>query len=125
MPRRGATASTITPSWQTGRGTTGGRAGSISLYARVVPTHAVELTAAYLDHHVAATLKRRRITAATLVQKQNLAAVIHLCGAGAGERYARRRFRLVAGQRCGDHEVGAYLARLRAMQLVFVELDRG
>ena len=61
-----------------------------SLYSRVVPAHAVELTSAYLDHRVASTLKRRRIAAATLEQKQNMAAVIHLCGAGAGEGYAGR-----------------------------------
>ena len=55
------------------------------LYARVVPSHAVELTARLLDRGVAATLKRQRIASATLQHKQDLAAVIHLCGAGAGE----------------------------------------
>ena len=89
------------------------------LYARVVPTHAVELTAAYLDHGISSTLKRLRIAEITLQQKQGLAAVIHLCGAGTGEIYARRRFRLVSGQRCGDHDVQAYLARVDAMKKVF------
>ncbi len=93
------------------------------LYARVVPAHAVELTAAYLDHHVATTLRHRHIASATPAQRRRLAAVIHLCGAGAGERYARRGFRLTAGQRCGDHDVARYLARLRAMQAVFAKLE--
>jgi len=92
------------------------------LYTRVVPAHAVELTSAYLDRRVASTLKRRR-TAATLEQKQDLAAVIHLCGAGAGENYARRGFRLLARQRCGDHDVREYLARVKAMRSVFARLD--
>ncbi len=52
-----------------------------SLYTRVVPSHAVELTSALLDRRVATTLERQRIATATLQQKQDLAAVVHLCGA--------------------------------------------
>ena len=58
-----------------------------------------------------------------LRRKQALAAVIHLCGAGAGDEYARRGFRLSEGQRCGDHEVRAYLGRIDAMRSVFNRLD--
>ena len=61
------------------------------LYTRVVPSHAVELTAAYLDHNVASILEQHHVNPATLQQKQDLAAVIHLCGAGAGEAYAATR----------------------------------
>ena len=63
-------------------------------YTRVLPSHAVELTAALLDRSVADTMARRRIAAATQAQKQDLAAIIHLCGAGVGDAYARRGFRL-------------------------------
>ena len=94
-----------------------------SLYTRTVPSHAVELMSAYLDRGVANTLKRLRISGATLQQKQDLAAVIHLCGAGAGEIYARRRFGLISGQRCGDHDVQAYIGRVDAMKRVFVRLS--
>jgi len=87
-----------------------------------VPTHAVELTSAYLDRHVADILEHRRIAGATLQQKQDLAVVIHLCGAGAGDAYARRGFRLTAGQRCGDHDVRGYLARVNAMKRLFARL---
>jgi hypothetical protein len=92
------------------------------LYTRVVPSHAVELTAALLDQSVANTLGRQGIRGATLEQKQELAAVIHLCGAGPGDAYARRGFRLTAGQRCGDHEVGGYLARVNASKRQFAQL---
>lgn len=91
-------------------------------YTRVVPSHAAEMTSAWLDRRVAAVLARHGITGATLEQKQNLAAVIHLCGAGAGSVYARRGFRLLDGQRCGDHDVSGYLARLSAMKRVFAQL---
>ena len=90
-----------------------------SMYTRTVPTHAVELTSAHLDGSVANLVKRLRIDNATFEQKQNLAAVIHLCGARSGEIYARRGFRLVSGQRCGDHLVPAYVARVNAMKKVF------
>jgi hypothetical protein len=87
-------------------------------YFRVVPSHAVEMTSAFLDRRVADLLARHRI-GATLQQSQDLAAVIHLCGASAGEAYARRRFALTPGQRCGDHDVRAYVARVNAMKQLF------
>src|SRR5579862_2703447 len=95
-----------------------------SLYARLVPSHAVELTSAYLDRSVAITLERYRLTDATLQQQQKLAAVIHLCGAATGDDYARRGFRLINGQRCGDHDVRAYLAHINTMKRVFDRIAR-
>jgi len=95
-----------------------------SLYARVIPSHAVELTSAYLDRSVGTILERHRIGAATLQHKQALAALIHLCGAGAGDEFAKRGFRLIEGQRCGDHQVYVYLERVSAMKAVFDRLER-
>jgi hypothetical protein len=92
------------------------------LYTRVVPSHAVELTAALLDRGVAETLTSRHIARATLAQKHDLAALMHLCGAGSAATYARRGFRLTVGQRCGDHDVARYLARVNAMKLEFARL---
>jgi hypothetical protein len=92
------------------------------LYTRVIASHAIELTSAYLDVRVARALARARIKKATLRQKEDLAAVIHLCGAGAGERFARRGLRLVANQRCGDHSVRAYINRIQGMKTVFLRL---
>lgn len=96
-----------------------------SLYTRVLPSHAIELTSAYLDRRVSEVLERHGITGATFEQKQNLAAVIHLCGAGAGSAYARRSLITSAGQRCGDHDLRAYLARVDAMKTRFARLDAG
>lgn len=92
------------------------------LYLRVIPSHAIEMTSAYLDLRVAAALERRRAVA-TLEQKQDLAALIHLCGATAGEAYVQRGFRLAAGQRCGGHDPRAYLERVRAMKRLFARLS--
>jgi hypothetical protein len=88
------------------------------LYTRVIPSHAIEMTSAFLDRSVTRTLARQRVAAATPQQKQDLAAVIHLCGPVAGDAYARRGFQ-TAGARCGDHDVGTYLARVNAMKRDF------
>jgi hypothetical protein len=93
-----------------------------SLYVRVLPSHGVELTAAHLDRSVQRTLERHRFEGATLRQKQDLAALIHLCGAGAGDGYARRGFRLLPGQRCGDHDARQYLAQINTLRRQFVRL---
>jgi hypothetical protein len=93
------------------------------LYMRVIPSHAVEMTSAYLDRRVAGILERRRIKSATPGQRQDLAALIHLCGAGAGEAFARRGFRLAPGQRCGEHDAAAYLAQVNAAKRLFARLS--
>jgi hypothetical protein len=92
------------------------------LYFRVIPSHAVELTSAYLDHEVTLALARNGVDGATRAQERRVAALIHLCGGGAGDAYVRRRFRLLPGQRCGDHEAHAYIARVEAMEAVFAQL---
>jgi hypothetical protein len=95
-----------------------------SLYTRTVPSHAVEMTSAYLDHTVRSTLLRGRIANATLQQKQRLAAVVNLCGAGAAEAYVRRGFRLLPGQRCGSHDARRYLARIDELQRTVASIRR-
>jgi hypothetical protein len=86
-----------------------------AFYFRVVPGHAIEMTAAFLDNSVSRTR-------GTGKEKQRLAAVIHLCGASAGEAFARRGFRPAPGQRCGDHDLGAYLSRVEGLQREFRRL---
>ncbi len=93
-----------------------------ALYTRVVPGHAVEMTAAHLDRAVARILARHRGPAATPQQRQNLAALVHLCGPGAGSAYARAGFTLRRGQRCGDHDPRHYLARVNALKRQFSTL---
>jgi hypothetical protein len=92
------------------------------LYFRVVPSHAVELTSAYLDRAVAGAIARYGISSATPAQKENLAALIHLCGAGVGDRYAKRGLHFAPGLRCGDHDAARYVARVNVMKRVFTAL---
>lgn len=93
-----------------------------SLYMRVMPRDAVELTAAYLDLKVNGILADLPHAAPTALERQHLASVVHLCGAGAGALYARRGFRFAAGQRCGDHDPREYLRRVDQMRAQFVRL---
>lgn len=93
------------------------------LYTRVIPSHAMELTAAYLDRSVAIILERHSLKSATPERKQELAAVIHLCGAGAGDAFVRRGLRLAEGERCGDHDARNYVARVSGMKRVFERIE--
>jgi hypothetical protein len=92
------------------------------LYFRVVPSHAAEMTSAFLDISVSRTLRLLKKEDASLRQKQDLAAIMHLCGVSAGEAFARRGFRLAGGQSCGNQNVGAYLGQIYSMQRVFAGL---
>jgi uncharacterized protein (DUF2237 family) len=88
----------------------------------VIPSHAIELAAASLDRGVAAVLARAPDAAANPQQKQDLAALIHLCGASPASAFAQRGFQATAGERCGDHPVAAYLAKVNAMKRQFLRL---
>ena len=59
-----------------------------ALHSRVVPRHATELTAVFLDRNVAAILGYRRKTKISRQQREELAAVIHLCGTGPATAFA-------------------------------------
>jgi len=91
------------------------------LYLRVLPGDAIELTAAYLDLEVSDILGPRRATLRP-AEVRHLAAVVHLCGAGAAQAYVRRGWRFTEGERCGDHDPRAYLARVDALEAVFAGL---
>ena len=90
------------------------------LHSRVVPRHATELAAVFLDRKVTAILGHRRKISHQ--QREELAAIIHLCGAGPATAFVRRSFRLMPGERCGDHDVAAYLAQIIAMKRQFLHL---
>lgn len=96
--------------------------GSTFLYTRAIPSHAIELASVYLDRQVADVLARAGDVKATAQQKQDLAAFIHLCGGGPATAYARRHFQMIATERCGDHLVASYVARVNAMKRQFQRL---
>jgi len=42
--------------------------------------------------------------------------MVHLCGAGVATDFAKHGFRLVGGERCGEHHVATYLTGVKAMK---------
>jgi hypothetical protein len=94
-----------------------------ALYSRLLPGDAVELAAVFLDRNIAAILAQMPRARANARQREDLAAVIHLCGASIGAEFARRGFRLLPGERCGDHAARIYVDRVRTMRSEFARLD--
>lgn len=95
-----------------------------SLYARVIPSHAVELAASNLDRQVRQILARKGIRNATLGQQQQLAIITHLCGAGAAATFAARGLQLRPAQHCGDHDAHEYVERVMALARTFAQLRK-
>jgi Transglycosylase SLT domain len=93
------------------------------LYTRVLPSHAIELTAALLDRQVAQAIGSR--SDVTARRKESVAAIIHLCGASIGQAYVSRGFRLAPRQRCGDHDIRTYLGKITAARQQFARLAAG
>jgi hypothetical protein len=80
-----------------------------ALYMRTVPSHAIG---------------PERAGRTPLRSRERLAAVIHLCGPSRGADFVRRGFRVAAGERCGTHDLAAYVARVDRFTLSFERLAR-
>lgn len=90
------------------------------LYFRNVASHSIEMTSARLTALSVAASSGR----GSAQDRQRVAAVIHLCGKERGEAFAARGFRARPGERCGDHDLAAYLARLERYRGLFATLAR-
>jgi len=93
-----------------------------AFYTRTLPSHAAEMTAAYLHQSVVDTLAARPAAKASPAQKQKLAAVIHLCGLKRGETFAARGFRVAQDELCGTHSLQRYLTQIDLMKKRFALL---
>jgi hypothetical protein len=106
-------------------GPVGDRCWLNGLYFRTFPGDSIEMTSAFLDRSVARALEH--LPAAWPppgpARTDALAAAIHLCGPARGVAFASRGLRPAAGERCGDHDLQAYLARLRELVTLFERMD--
>ncbi len=93
-----------------------------SLYFRTVPGHAIEMTAAWLHLGVQEAVARR--SDATAAQRDAVAATIHLCGRARAAALVAHGFHPREGERCGDHDLHAYLQRVRALAGQFERMAR-
>jgi hypothetical protein len=94
-----------------------------SLYARVLASHASELTVAYLHRGVIHALGAGGAKKASLAQQQKLAAVIHLCGFSRGKALLRA-VSVEAGERCGL-QLRRYVSQVELMKKRFAQLREG
>jgi hypothetical protein len=92
------------------------------LYNRLLPSHAIEMTSAHLDRAVAAIIGHQS-DKASAKQKQDTAALVHLCGAGVARDFARNGFRLAPGEMCGDHLAAGYVSQVEVMVRQFQRLN--
>jgi hypothetical protein len=90
-----------------------------ALYFRTLPGDAIEMTAAYLQQASEQILARPGVRPASPAERQALAAAVHLCGPRRGAAFAARGFRPLRGERCGDHDLRAYLARVQGLVSLF------
>jgi len=106
-------------------GPVGDRCWFNGLYFRTSPGDSIEMTSALLDRGVARALGRRPPGSAPAgpARTDALAGAIHLCGPARGAAFAARGLRPAAGERCGDHDLRAYLERAAALVAQFERLE--
>ncbi|HET9595337.1 MAG TPA: lytic transglycosylase domain-containing protein [Anaeromyxobacteraceae bacterium] len=92
-------------------------------YVRWRAADAIEMTSAWLDQRTREVLGAR-LGRTPPDRRLRLAAVVHLCGPGRGLAYARRGFRALPRERCGEHDLAAYVARVAALAGEFERLAR-
>ena len=100
----------------------GGSCHFTSLYNRAVPSHAIELTAAYLQQNVQSALAGKPGLKTNLNQRQKLAAAIHLCGPAKADSFIRRGFHPGKDEKCGEQSLRRYLKRVEQLKQRFVKL---
>ena len=96
--------------------------GFSSLYIRAIPSHAIELASIYLDRNVAVGSRPRGRREGRREPEAGSRGLHPSLRRGSCHGFARRHFQMMAGERCGDHLVAAYVARVNAMKRQFLRL---
>lgn len=84
-----------------------------SFYSRLSASDSIEITAASLHYYVEKTLDKRSVS---LNKKQELAAVIHLCGKRKGKQFVKLNFNFSRLPLCGSHNAGNYYKKIKYYQ---------
>lgn len=89
-----------------------------AFYSRLSPSDSIEMTSAFLHRQV----ERLTPPKTPLRRRQELAAVIHLCGPEKGPEFIRARFDPAPLGVCGRQAVGPYVRRVRLYQEQFLRM---
>jgi hypothetical protein len=92
------------------------------LYNRLLPADAIEMTSAYLHSETSGILSRVR-SPLSLKQQQQVAAVIHLCGARRAASFVAGKFRFRSGTTCSGQSVRPYLQKVGRLTEFFERLS--
>lgn len=82
------------------------------LYHRWLPSHATEMTAAYLHKTTSHLIERAGRQSLPLWQKQRVAAIVHLCGQKKAEAFLHRQMKVESMGFCGSHSVKRYIHQI-------------
>ena len=94
------------------------------VYSRLFPSHAIEMTSAYLTLTTNKILKRFGKHKAKRSVKQTVAAISHLCGKRVAYNYVKRNFKAKRGKKCGTHSLSRYIKRIKAYQKAFQRAEK-
>lgn len=89
------------------------------VYARVLPSHSIEMASAYMHQTVTQLLGDKRAHQILRDNIYKLAAVIHLCGKQKAYEYVQSNFKLNSFSRCGSHSVSNYIRKVFAYKTQF------
>ncbi len=89
------------------------------IYSRLIPSHSIEMTSAYLTWTTYRLLKRARATGVNKARMQTVAAITHLCGERVADEYIRNGFRISGSRTCGSHSLAKYVTRVKAYYNAF------
>lgn len=90
-----------------------------SLYSRLIPSHAIEMTSARLQYLVNQQTQGKTFN---VTDQRKIATVIHLCGANKARRFVNARAAYSAIGRCGTHDPQLYFQRIDKLRRQFAKL---
>jgi hypothetical protein len=82
------------------------------LNTRLSPSDSIEMTSARLHYYIEDILNDYGYSKTSLRNKQELGAVIHLCGVSKGKEFVRNHFRFDTISPCGSHNPAVYYGRI-------------
>ena len=88
-------------------------------YSRLYPSHAIEMTSAYLTLTTRKLLKRFGKKKVRRPVQQTVAAIRHFCGKRIAYQYVKRDFKAIRGQKCDSQSLSRYIQRVKAYQKAF------